>query len=438
MNNQFTNDMKDMDELLKQTAESANPDAQFTDQLERSLKDIHHKKAAPGWFRFTRKQVFTTLAWTASLIAFVLFMDWTIRTVASIPTEIPASNETSAPLPTDQTNVVNETEGTPAPDAVGYDWRNTKLYLNEPLPDSPLDAEVYLSRLAKPATGDDVLALAQKFGINGEVKTVPGEFTIGSNYVINGDGNKRLVVRADHHFIYHSNVEQLSLENVTDERARSIADKFLKDHNFNFDYKFERAPKMEGALFYITPLLGNGSTIRFDYLNPWRYEITLDNTGENIIFVGYALEFEELGNFEIITAEEAFQKVLSQDPQTGLMEIFNGHGGGGGGSSFLQINPIGTPAVFPHPTPTIIIETPIVINDPAFTPPTATLEIIELAYHVRYPPYALADPSAGIQYAQPVWRFYGHYSNGDEFEILVQALKEAYLLPELAPYTPPG
>jgi len=437
MNDKFTNDTNKMDEWLSQTSEGVNPNAQFAAELEQSLRQAHRGKSSPRWFHFTRKQATATLAWTVSLIAFALFMSWTIKLVAPTPTEVPASNQTVAPQATASSNNNNETLVTPLPND-GYDWRGTKLYLNAPLPDSPVEVEVYRSRLTKPATVDDALALAQQLGVNGEVKTVPGEFAGGDDYAIHGNGNERLVVRADQYFIYHSNFEQLHLDKVSDERARSIADKFLKDHNFNFDYKFERAPKMNGSLFYITPLLSNGRTMRFDYLNPWRYEITMDNTGENIIFKGYAIEFEELGNFEIIAVEEAFQKILSPNPQTGLMEIFNGHGGGGGGSSFFQLNLSGTPAVFPSPTPTAIIETPIAEYDPAFTLPTATIESIDLAYHVRYPPYTLADPTAGIQYIQPVWRFYGHYSNGDEFEILVQALTEEHLLPELSPYTPPG
>ena len=73
-----------------------------------------------------------------------------------------------------------------------------------------------------------------------------------------------------------------------------------------------------------------------------------------------------------------------------------------------------------------------------YIPPTATIEKVELVYYTPDPRSTPPDPNAGPQYIQPAWRFYGHYSNGDEFEILVQALKQEYLLPELAPYTPPG
>jgi LysM repeat protein len=72
--------------------------------------------------------------------------------------------------------------------------------------------------------------------------------------------------------------------------------------------------------------------------------------------------------------------------------------------------------------------------------PSATIEKVELVYYSPDPLYGNADPanSTGAKYIQPAWRFYGHYSNGDEFEFLVQALKQEYLLPELAPYRTPG
>ncbi len=48
-------------------------------------------------------------------------------------------------------------------------------------------------------------------------------------------------------------------------------------------------------------------------------------------------------------------------------------------------------------------------------------------------------PVAGqVIYVQPMWLFTGHYSNGDELEILVQALQQQYLSPELEPVEPPG
>ncbi|MGQ9833374.1 MAG: LysM peptidoglycan-binding domain-containing protein [Candidatus Villigracilaceae bacterium] len=73
-----------------------------------------------------------------------------------------------------------------------------------------------------------------------------------------------------------------------------------------------------------------------------------------------------------------------------------------------------------------------------FTPPTAVIERVELIYYLPDPNGSidLSDPDAG--YIQPAWMFSGHYEDGTEFFILVQALKQEFLLPETAPFTAPG
>ncbi len=73
-----------------------------------------------------------------------------------------------------------------------------------------------------------------------------------------------------------------------------------------------------------------------------------------------------------------------------------------------------------------------------FTPPTAVIERVELVYYLPDPNgnSDLNDPDA--RYLQPAWMFSGHYSDGTEFFILVQALKRDFLLPETAPFAAPG
>ncbi|MGZ9221055.1 MAG: LysM peptidoglycan-binding domain-containing protein, partial [Anaerolineales bacterium] len=85
--------------------------------------------------------------------------------------------------------------------------------------------------------------------------------------------------------------------------------------------------------------------------------------------------------------------------------------------------------------PNILDESP---DDGNYAPPALTIESVELVYYVPDPLYGTPDPNAGPQYLQPAWRFYGHYSDGSEVKFLVQALKQEFLLPELAPYTGPG
>jgi hypothetical protein len=59
-------------------------------------------------------------------------------------------------------------------------------------------------------------------------------------------------------------------------------------------------------------------------------------------------------------------------------------------------------------------------------------------YFVTNPHWQVDHLDGGTLYLQPVWRFYGHYDNGGEFEVIVQALKQEYLLPELDPFIPGG
>ncbi|MBN1449659.1 MAG: LysM peptidoglycan-binding domain-containing protein [Anaerolineales bacterium] len=90
----------------------------------------------------------------------------------------------------------------------------------------------------------------------------------------------------------------------------------------------------------------------------------------------------------------------------------------------------------------ITSDQPYVMDEPPnptdYEIPTATIEEVELAYYFKDPRYVVSDTNTEPTYIQPVWRFSGHYSNGDEFEIIVQALKEEFLLPEIEAIEPPG
>jgi len=83
-----------------------------------------------------------------------------------------------------------------------------------------------------------------------------------------------------------------------------------------------------------------------------------------------------------------------------------------------------------------VIDEALISND--FSVPVPTIEKVELVYYTSDPRYTVVHPADEPTYIQPVWRFYGHYDTGDEFEIIVQALKEEFLLPETETVEPPG
>ena len=83
-------------------------------------------------------------------------------------------------------------------------------------------------------------------------------------------------------------------------------------------------------------------------------------------------------------------------------------------------------------------------NNPSLLPdyirPNLTIDQVELVYYVSNPYYQVNDPnySQRSPYIQPVWHFHGHYDDGSGFDVLIQALKEEFLLPELVTSISPG
>jgi hypothetical protein len=87
---------------------------------------------------------------------------------------------------------------------------------------------------------------------------------------------------------------------------------------------------------------------------------------------------------------------------------------------------------------TVTADQPQVIEDQpveAFENPTMTIEAVQLIYYTKDTSFKPTDSPA---YVQPMWLFTGHYSNGDEFEIMVQDLRDEYLSPVVEPIEPPG
>jgi hypothetical protein len=108
----------------------------------------------------------------------------------------------------------------------------------------------------------------------------------------------------------------------------------------------------------------------------------------------------------------------------------SGGGGGGGGMGFYDVNLSGTPIPLPTlPTPENF--QPQVSSDAS----TTTIESVDLVYLIPFYGYALPNHEF---YIQPMWRFSGHFSSGDEFEVFVQALQPEYLSPAIVTVEPPG
>jgi hypothetical protein len=75
-------------------------------------------------------------------------------------------------------------------------------------------------------------------------------------------------------------------------------------------------------------------------------------------------------------------------------------------------------------------------NADQYIQPDMILNKVELVYFVNSP--YLLDAPQGETYIQPAWHFQGHYTNGTIVDILIQALRQEYLSPNIGETTPPG
>ena len=320
MKEKFPEETNKMDEWLSQIVDGVEPNAQFTAELEQSLINAHHETSSSARFHFTRKQTIATLAWAVSLIAFALFMSWTIRLVAPTPTEIPASNQTSAPPSTDAPNNNNETQVTPAPQG-GYDWRGTKLYLNAPLPDSPSQANIYQLKENAPATAEQAQALAQQFGIQGEVYASQNLGT-GSTELFITDGKQSLFVNTSQFFVYTADMAKaVNFRGRSDHpNAEAVINEFLASRGFDFPHRISKGDLFGG--YQVEPLSPDGFPMRYDFFSPSPMQVTLDENGQVLQVQADLMSYETVGAqpYGIISAEEAFQKMRDDSVPVGKIE----------------------------------------------------------------------------------------------------------------------
>lgn len=321
MNDKFTNETNKMDEWLSQTAERVNPNSQFTSELEQALRQAHRGKSSPSWFHFTRKQTTAALAWTVSLILFALFMSWAIRLVAPSPTEVPASNQTVTPQSTDAPIINNETQVTPAPNG-GYDWRGTKLYLNAPLPDSPSQANIYILKEETHVTVKQAQALAQRFGIQGQVYVAKHPDTGETDYLLVTDGKQSLAITTDRFFTYTADTSKVFnvIGGNYSPNAEAIINDFLLSHGFDFPHKVTKDGLHGG--YTVEPLSPDSYSMGYEYFSSRPMRVTLDKSGNVIQVEANLLDYESIGaqTYNIISAEEALQKFLNDSVPAGKIE----------------------------------------------------------------------------------------------------------------------
>lgn len=305
---------------LKKIAIQTNVNPGFQSDLERRLKAAYKPKG-PDFMTSMKKLAFT-LAWILALIALAFILDWAIRSLTPQPrvTTGAISTPTTSPLEATSTPTENQIEASPTPTRTGYTWNGTTLYLEGTLPTSPAGANVYRLQPDQHATLDEAVALAGRFGIQGEAYRSTGELPGTTNYVIT-DGKQWMFIRSDHYFTYfadHPNSQAIPTTEINPTDAAANIDAFLKSHSFNFEYKID-STDMWGK-YYVTPLTPDGIAVHFEDLHPSGLLITLDGSGQVASVQANLVNYQPAGTYGIRTAEDAWKILLDPDAQSGKLE----------------------------------------------------------------------------------------------------------------------
>jgi LysM repeat protein len=329
MNNKFTNPVNDDDDniasKLSQVAEKTHVNAQFAAELEDRLHNTHQPKISRSVLLF--RQISPALRWVALMILLALVLSWSIRTL--IPAPQPAINSTpTVSIPgteTATTEPINIT-ATPITKEGGYDFRGAKLYLAQPLPASPDKTHIYTLKKDAPATQEQASAFADRFGIQGEIYTAPDYIFNTTDYLFT-DGKQFLQVYSNRFFTYTADSAKSRKYPYGIQRsdhAEATIHEFLQARALDFPFSIYTSD-FPGE-YTVKPLAPDSIPMGYESFTQPVMRVGLDENGDVLSIDAVLMDYDAapVGEYGIISAQEALQRVLNDNVPEGKMEFFSG------------------------------------------------------------------------------------------------------------------
>lgn len=323
MKDQFTqNEDREnaIEEQLKALAEHTDASLSFKSELEQRLVSAHEAQARSSGTLF--KRALPMLSWSLGLAVMALFLNWAIRGIVRTP-PAPAADMTTTPT-IEITTTPEFIAGVGTPTGKdGYDWRGTKLYLAQPLPESPAEANIYQSKKDQQITSEEARALASRFGLQGEMYTAY-DYVFNVNDYFFTDGKQALEVYSNRRFTYIADLTKartLSQFTGSNDAERIIRD-FLSARGFDFPSKITQTDSFGG--YSLEPLAPDGLTIQYESFTYPPMLIKLDENGEVLSIESTLVDYDPtpLGTYGIISAQEALDILLDDNEQAGKVDFF--------------------------------------------------------------------------------------------------------------------
>ena len=318
------------EELLRlaETAGELRPNERFVNETEMQLRAAFATRKDKPMKRFNLFWQF--LAGAAAVTAFSLGIIWLVRSVAPEPKNPSAlpGTATVASLPV----ISPEPQTTPVPSSTPElptdTWNGMTVYRAVDFPDSPAEAPLRTYSADQHATLETAQQLAERFGIQGEVYLAPG-YDGGANSFLVTDGKQRLYVTSARNFSYQSGINaSVQGSPVSMQVAAAPIDAYLKSHGFDFAYRLEAMQDGLSDWFQVVALTEDGRSISFSEAQQ-SLRVQVDAQGQVINLDAYLLNVDPqpVGQFGIISAEEAWQKFIQADSVGRLEHTSLGFGG---------------------------------------------------------------------------------------------------------------
>ena len=212
---------------------------------------------------------------------------------------------------------------TPTPSGTEYDWHGIKLYLDSSLPTAPAQVGIYEAQLDHHATLDSARALAEQFGLNGQIYETPSELgdSDTTDYLA-VEGNQHLRVRSNLYFSYYPDYPRwlrysMPGQKIDQTAAENLIQDFLRMHGFAFPYKVEYSEFQNG--YYALPLTPEGLSIHYNHFGLSGFLFRFNADGILAVETNLAT-YSLVDNFGVISAEDALQKLLNPNIIAGFIE----------------------------------------------------------------------------------------------------------------------
>jgi LysM repeat protein len=306
-------------DALKSVVKKIEVDASFKAELGKHLAEAH-QPAKLDFGQFVSNRALPAFGWVFALALMALVLNWMFRSIA--PPPIPAAQETASQATQDIPSPVPNDVTTPIPGGEGYDWRGAKLYLAQPLPQSPAEANIYLMNKDEPATVEEARSLARRFGIQGEMYTTDG-FIYGTTDYVFSDGKQSLQVHSDKYFTYTADLARhnRSFPKPANPHAEKVIREFLSSRGFDFSFHIYPSEFFGG--YVVQPLAPDSIPMQYESFTLPMMRVVLDENGQVLTIDASLMDFDPnpIGEYGILSAQEAFDRLLDDSAMIGKMEF---------------------------------------------------------------------------------------------------------------------